>query len=297
MVGYNLKIAILPNLSKNDADIYAQKLIKKVLSLGSKPMMLEKQGKYFNDNNIKIYKEMDELISDCDTVITIGGDGTIIHKAKYAAKFSKPILGLNLGRVGFVAELEKTEIDEIENLVEGKYEIENRAMLYVNITHKIDSFDIKEFYALNDVVISKSAYSGVVDLNVFLNGNKMNRYIADGIILSTPTGSTAYSLSAGGPIIEPKLDCILLTPICQHSMLSRSVIFNRESKIDINTSLRRKDEVFLSVDGRDTTLINDNNTVSISLSDTKVKLIKLKKYNFYEVLDQKFSKRYNISLN
>lgn len=291
MVGYNLKIAILPNLSKKDADIYAQKLIKKVLSLGSKPMMLEKQGKYFNDNNIKIYKEMDELISDCDTVITIGGDGTIIHKAKYAAKFSKPILGLNLGRVGFVAELEKTEIDEIENLVEGKYEIENRAMLYVNITNKIDSFDIKEFYALNDVVISKSAYSGVVDLNVFLNGNKMNRYIADGIILSTPTGSTAYSLSAGGPIIEPKLDCILLTPICQHSMLSRSVIFNRESKIDINTSLRRKDEVFLSVDGRDTTLINDNNTVSISLSDTKVKLIKLKKYNFYEVLDQKFSKR------
>lgn len=286
-----MKIAILPNLSKKDADIYAQKLIKKVLSLGSKPMMLEKQGKYFNDNNIKIYKEMDELISDCDTVITIGGDGTIIHKAKYAAKFSKPILGLNLGRVGFVAELEKTEIDEIENLVEGKYEIENRAMLYVNITNKIDSFDIKEFYALNDVVISKSAYSGVVDLNVFLNGNKMNRYIADGIILSTPTGSTAYSLSAGGPIIEPKLDCILLTPICQHSMLSRSVIFNRESKIDINTSLRRKDEVFLSVDGRDTTLINDNNTVSISLSDTKVKLIKLKKYNFYEVLDQKFSKR------
>lgn len=291
MVGYNLKIAILPNLSKKDADIYAQKLIKKVLSLGSKPMMLEKQGKYFNDNNIKIYKEMDELISDCDTVITIGGDGTIIHKAKYAAKFSKPILGLNLGRVGFVAELEKTEIDEIENLVEGKYEIENRAMLYVNVTNKIDSFDIKEFYALNDVVISKSAYSGVVDLNVFLNGNKMNRYIADGIILSTPTGSTAYSLSAGGPIIEPKLDCILLTPICQHSMLSRSVIFNRESKIDINTRLRRKDEVFLSVDGRDTTLINDKNTVSISLSDTKVKLIKLKKYNFYEVLDQKFSKR------
>lgn len=286
-----MKIAILPNLSKKDADIYAQKLIKKVLSLGSKPMMLEKQGKYFNDNNIKIYKEMDELISDCDTVITIGGDGTIIHKAKYAAKFSKPILGLNLGRVGFVAELEKTEIDEIENLVEGKYEIENRAMLYVNITNKIDSFDIKEFYALNDVVISKSAYSGVVDLNVFLNGNKMNRYIADGIILSTPTGSTAYSLSAGGPIIEPKLDCILLTPICQHSMLSRSVIFNRESKIDINTRLRRKDEVFLSVDGRDTTLINDKNTVSISLSDTKVKLIKLKKYNFYEVLDQKFSKR------
>lgn len=286
-----MKIAILPNLSKKDADIYAQKLIKKVLSLGSKPMMLEKQGKYFNDNNIKIYKEMDELICDCDTVITIGGDGTIIHKAKYAAKFSKPILGLNLGRVGFVAELEKTEIDEIENLVEGKYEIENRAMLYVNITNKIDSFDIKEFYALNDVVISKSAYSGVVDLNVFLNGNKMNRYIADGIILSTPTGSTAYSLSAGGPIIEPKLDCILLTPICQHSMLSRSVIFNRESKIDINTRLRRKDEVFLSVDGRDTTLINDKNTVSISLSDTKVKLIKLKKYNFYEVLDQKFSKR------
>lgn len=286
-----MKIAILPNLSKKDADIYAQKLIKKVLSLGSKPMMLEKQGKYFNDNNIKIYKEMDELISDCDTVITIGGDGTIIHKAKYAAKFSKPILGLNLGRVGFVAELEKTEIDKIENLVEGKYEIENRAMLYVNVTNKVDSFDIKEFYALNDVVISKSAYSGVVDLNVFLNGNKMNRYIADGIILSTPTGSTAYSLSAGGPIIEPKLDCILLTPICQHSMLSRSVIFNRESKIDINTRLRRKDEVFLSVDGRDTTLINDNNTVSISLSDTKVKLIKLKKYNFYEVLDQKFSKR------
>lgn len=289
MVGCNLKIAILPNLSKKDADIYTAKVISEILSLNSDVLMLSKDNnECFKDYKLNFYTDIDSLISNCDVVITIGGDGTIIHKAKYAAKFSKPILGINLGKIGFVAGLERTEISKLKLLIDGKYKIEKRIMLSINI---IGNDNTKRFYALNDVVISKDIYSGLVDLDVTLNDSKITEYSADGIILSTPTGSTAYSLSAGGPVIEPSLDCILLTPICQHSMFSRPIVFNGNAKIKINSKTRWKNKVVLSVDGGKPIPINDKDLITIEVADIPVSLIKLKNQNFYEILNSKLSGR------
>ena len=284
-----MKIAILPNLSKKDADIYTAKVISEILSLNSDALMLSKDNnECFKDYKLNFYTDIDSLISNCDVVITIGGDGTIIHKAKYAAKFSKPILGINLGKIGFVAGLERTEISKLKLLIDGKYKIEKRIMLSINI---IGNDNTKRFYALNDVVISKDIYSGLVDLDVTLNDSKITEYSADGIILSTPTGSTAYSLSAGGPVIEPSLDCILLTPICQHSMFSRPIVFNGNAKIKINSKTRWKNKVVLSVDGGKPIPINDKDLITIEVADIPVSLIKLKNQNFYEILNSKLSGR------
>ena len=283
-----MKIAVIPNLSKKNADVYTSKVIKKIFSLNAEVLMLSDKQKFFNDRKIKYYSNIGNLIFNCDIVITIGGDGTIIHKAKHAARFSKPILGINLGKIGFVAGLEPTEIDKLEQLIKGKYTVEKRMMLSVNVKKGETT---RKFYALNDVVITKGVYSGLVNLNVTLNNDEITKYVADGIILATPTGSTAYSLSAGGPVIEPSMKCILLTPICQHSMFSRSVIFGENSKINITAKTREKDESVLSIDGGRPIIISDRDLVSVEAAKMTVSLIKLKNQNFYKVLNSKLSER------
>ena len=288
MVGYRLKIAVIPNLSKKNADVYTSKVIKKIFSLNAEVLMLSDKQKFFNDRKIKYYSNIGNLIFNCDIVITIGGDGTIIHKAKHAARFSKPILGINLGKIGFVAGLEPTEIDKLEQLIKGKYTVEKRMMLSVNVKKGETT---RKFYDLNDVVITKGVYSGLVNLNVTLNNDEITKYVADGIILATPTGSTAYSLSAGGPVIEPSMKCILLTPICQHSMFSRPVIFGENSKINITAKTREKDESVLSIDGGRPIIISDRDLVSVEAAKMTVSLIKLKNQNFYKVLNSKLSER------
>lgn len=283
-----MKIAVIPNLSKKNADVYTSKVIKKIFSLNAEVLMLSDKQKFFNDRKIKYYSNIGNLIFNCDIVITIGGDGTIIHKAKHAARFSKPILGINLGKIGFVAGLEPTEIDKLEQLIKGEYTVEKRMMLSVNVKKGETT---RKFYALNDVVITKGVYSGLVNLNVTLNNDEITKYVADGIILATPTGSTAYSLSAGGPVIEPSMKCILLTPICQHSMFSRPVIFGENSKINITAKTREKDESVLSIDGGRPIIISDRDLVSVEAAKMTVSLIKLKNQNFYKVLNSKLSER------
>lgn len=283
-----MKIAVIPNLSKKNADVYTSKVIKKIFSLNAEVLMLSDKQKFFNDRKIKYYSNIGNLIFNCDIVITIGGDGTIIHKAKHAARFSKPILGINLGKIGFVAGIEPTEIDKLEQLIKGKYTVEKRMMLSVNVKKGETT---RKFYALNDVVITKGVYSGLVNLNVTLNNDEITKYVADGIILATPTGSTAYSLAAGGPVIEPSMKCILLTPICQHSMFSRPVIFGENSKINIKAKTREKDESVLSIDGGRPIIISDRDLVSVEAAKMTVSLIKLKNQNFYKVLNSKLSER------
>lgn len=288
MVGYRLKIAVIPNLSKKDADVYTHKVIKKIFSLNGEVLMLSDKRRFFNDRKIKYYSDINSLIFNCDVVITIGGDGTIIHKAKHAARFSKPILGINLGKIGFVAGLERTEIDKLDQLVNGEYTIEKRMMLSVNLK---SGGKTKRFYALNDAVVTKGVYSGLISLNVTLGNDEITEYVADGIILSTPTGSTAYSLSAGGPVIEPSMRCILLTPICQHSMFSRSIVFGKDSKINITAKTRGKNESVLSIDGGRPIIISDRDLISIETAKMTASLIKLKNQNFYKVLHSKLSER------
>ena len=282
----NLKAALISNPGQEGSKLCIKNIINELVNLNIEILMFIEDKNRFDFKNIKFYDDFNNLICECDVVITIGGDGTIIHASKYACKYNKPILGINLGRIGFVSGLEANEIHYLKKLVDGDYKIEQRSMLFINIENKNE-----EFLALNDVVISRGCLSSIVDLCVSLNGHKMNEYRADGLIIATPTGSTAYSLSAGGPIIDPKMECILLTPVCPHSISSRPIILDKNQKISVEISLRDENDAVMLIDGRDPIKIEKDFKINIRVSERKVKLIKINDDDFYKVLRKKLSNR------
>lgn len=244
---------------------------------------------YFDIQAIHFYEDFSDMVRECDAVITIGGDGTIIHAAKHAAAAAKPILGINLGRIGFVAGLEIDELDKLKYLISGDYKVENRMLLKVTVHTATGE---REIYALNDAVVSRGSLSRMVDLSVSYTGSKVTQYRADGLIVSTPTGSTAYSLSAGGPVIEPEMRCMVLTPICAHSLFSRSVIFGPDEKLSISASTRDGEgNAYLTVDGETSVLLRERDVIDILPAAHSVRLIKLKNKGFYEILNEKLSER------
>ena len=231
----------------------------------------------------------------CDAVIALGGDGTIIHSAKLAAVAAgKPILGINTGRFGFTASIEADELDLLGELTAGRFSVESRMLLDTAVI----SSDGRELYrqtAINDAVISRASLTHIIDLTVRQGGRKAISFRADGLIVCTPTGSTAYSLSAGGPIIDPTVQCITLTPICPHSLSMRSMIFSPEHDITIHTDRRPCDRdgtesaSFLSVDGEPLVPVNAGDRVTVRRSGVTAGFIKLKKQNFAENIQQKFN--------
>ncbi len=287
-----MKIAVITNNLKNDAVKFQPKVIEKLISIGITPVMLNNakitETKFVN--KIEYYGSHSEVVKNCDILITIGGDGTIIHMARHAAEYNKPLLGINFGRVGFVATLEPNQLDSLSNLLTGKYFTEQRMLLKVTVeTH--DKTDV--LYAINDAVISRGSMSRMMDLSVSVNGKRTCQYRADGIIFSTPTGSTAYSLSAGGPVICPDMECILLTPICPHSLFSRSVIFKHTDKLTAHalTGEGSDSEAFLTVDGQYYLSLNKETRVTVEKYEKSFTLISMKPQNFYTVLNNKLNER------
>ncbi len=230
----------------------------------------------------------DTLLKDCDVAIVLGGDGTIIHTAKRAARFDRPVLGINCGKLGFMAGLESDELSQLSLLLEGRYSIERRMMLSVKI---ISADDTKELCALNEAVVARGALSPMVEFEISSEREHVLDYRADGVIVATPTGSTAYSLSAGGPIIDPAVGCLLLTPICAHSLHARSYIFSEESNIFLRAKNVDGQQVYLTVDGEEGVTICDGDTVSIKKSDVFARLIIIKETPFYQVLNRKLINR------
>ncbi len=232
-------------------------------------------------------QDMHELLKACDVAVAIGGDGTIIHTAKCAAAFSKPVLGINSGRLGFTAGLELSELSELNRLISGDYDIEERMLLDIIVDAENGT---EQYSALNEAVISRGALSRMIEVRV-KNGEKpVSTYQADGVIVATPTGSTAYSLSAGGPIVDTALRCLLLTPVCPHSLHSRPYIFDQDAVLTL-TPERSESSVFVTVDGEAAIRIAEGGRVRVSRSDTCAKLIKLKQKPFYQVLDDKLTNR------
>lgn len=283
-----MKIAILPNFNKENAHMHTVRILKKLHELGITPMLYAKYRDYFNDDRLIICDDFYEMVQDCDKVITIGGDGTIIHAAKHAAVAGKPVLGINLGRVGFVAGLEPDELDRLEQLVSGDYQLEQRAMLSIRL---LSGETRRDFLALNDVVISRGSLSRMIDLQVSLNEKPITGYRADGLILSTPTGSTAYSLSAGGPVVDPSMRAILLTPICPHSLFSRTVLFGESARLAVSVSSDSESEINLTIDGETSLPMQGGDVVAIELSNLSAELIRLKDRDFYEILNEKLAER------
>lgn len=232
------------------------------------------------------FHRLDRELHDADLLICFGGDGTILHMAKTATRHGIPVLGVNIGTMGFMAELESSELHELRRIASGDFTIDERMML--DITVHRDRDIIFHDIGLNDAVITKGAVARIVHLSVSCDGVQAMECGGDGIIVATPTGSTAYSLSAGGPIVEPDAHSILVTPICAHDVGSRCMVASERRVITVSMTRNARRNAYLSVDGGKALRMNMGDVVTIRKSDLTTKLVRLKDRSFYDVVNMKF---------
>ena len=232
------------------------------------------------------FHRLDKEIKNSDMVICFGGDGTILHMAKAATRHGIPILGVNIGTMGFMAELESSELDRLEDIAKGNFSLDNRMMLDVTVHRDRDI--IFHDICLNDVVVTKGAVARIVHLSVYCDGVQAMECGGDGIIVATPTGSTAYSLSAGGPIVEPDAKNILITPICAHEVGSRCIVASENRVITVSLSRNARRNAYLSVDGGKAQRLNMGDVATVRRSNMMTKLVRLKDRSFYDVVNMKF---------
>jgi len=278
-----MKLLLMPNLDKGKI----HESVRRISDFAARHhvclMMNEKHRSDFPDCNI-LFGEFFSLLEQADYCVAVGGDGTIIHMAKHAAMANKPVLGINLGRLGFLATMEMGQLSLLEKLFTGEYDIEERMMLKVTLQRENET---QTWLALNDAVVSKGSLSRMIEFSISNRDKPVGAYRADGIIAATPTGSTAYSLSAGGPIIDPRISCIALTPISSHSLFSRSIMFREDSKLYLTPSGIDEQKMYLTVDGEQSVPIFRTDILTIEKSDLPVRLINLTGKAFYEVINEK----------
>lgn len=275
-----MKVAVIPNLDKRGASEVVERL--------GKLLKIENIEAYIPDSICGTdYKSApeEELFHLADIIITIGGDGTIIRHAKRAALDDKPILGINAGRMGYLANIEQNELDLVKKLKSGEFFIEKRMMLNVSVVENGNV--IGEYNALNDAVITSGYISRIIDVSVFVGLDSIN-YRADGLIVSTPTGSTAYSMSAGGPIIDPLTESFCITPICSHSLSAKPIILGADNVIKVKAFSKKRTDIYLTLDGRKTAAVKPFTEIYIKRSEQTAKLIRLNDRSFYKTLSHKF---------
>ena len=284
-----MKALILPTLTKPHAAFQTGRVVHKLAGLHVPCAFPGKYREAFS-RLPAFFGEEERLMEECDLVIAVGGDGTIIHSAKEAAAFGKPVLGVNVGRLGFVAGLETNELDRLALLTAGGYTVEERMMLEVRLPCRGE--EEPPLFALNEAVMARGSLSRILDFRVLLNNTDAGDYRADGLIVSTPTGSTAYSLSAGGPVIDPQMRCVLLSPICPHSLFTRPVVFGEEAELSVRASSSEEGvNCYLTIDGQTSIPLSDGEPVLCRAASRRAKLLRLKDMNFYEVVNQKLAER------
>ncbi len=287
------KATLVTNFNIYDKARKAIEVAKKLTSLGCEVItsVYNKEKIEKLDGEVSItYVPNDKVYRSCDAVVVLGGDGTLLESARRVAQLEIPIIGINLGRVGYMAELEASEIDKLERVVNGDYEIEERSMLAVEIITG-DGRARSSSYALNDAVISNGSISRIVDLELYEGGVLISSYRSDGMIVATPTGSTAYSMSAGGAVVDPRLFCLCVTPICPHSLSARPIIFPDSATISIKNICQREKMLYLTVDGRANFELFRGESVQITRSPLTTRLIRLNKSGFYTKLRQKMNEK------
>ena len=223
--------------------------------------------------------------SECDVMISVGGDGTILKCARLASKYGKKLLGINCGRLGFMATLERDELSKLSKLISGDYGVDERMMLKIEVRR--ENGYRAEYTALNEAVISSGYVSGIRDFTVLADGFTVSSLRADGLIFSTPTGASAYSLSAGGPLIEPSLDCIEFTQICPHSLFARTMLFSPLKKIEVRFEADTECEVSLVADGQEPVRLSARDKVIISRSDMRLSLIDIGGDGYFRAVNRK----------
>ena len=256
-----MTVFLIPNLKKENAVPTALRAAKTLRSDAVREYFVGMGQEFAEDA---------KAFELCDVIVTVGGDGTILHAARQSLGYNKPLLGINIGRMGFLATVEAYEMEKLERLVHGEYILDRRSILSVSV----DGQNRFRQTALNDVVISKSGISQTVDVEIFCDDILVNHYQGDGVVIATPTGSTAYSLSAGGPVLDAHIAGLVVTPICAHSLHSPSMVFSagRRLRVSLSSPLGPHNAL-LSCDGRSPETISCQDTVDVALSDKYISLI------------------------
>lgn len=277
-----MKVVLFPNFGKKNALPTALKCCDILNRLGIKVFIPNTCKKEFLEKDYVIYGEIDKITAESDIVIAIGGDGTILQASAYASAYDKLLLGINTGRLGFMASMETDELENLARLKTHDYVVETRMMIDAALVR--DREIISQHTALNDVVISRP-YAKITDYEVLTDGITVSSMRSDGMVFTTPTGSTAYALSAGGPILEPEIECIQLTPICPHSLFSRTMIFTSNRVLEVKH--KGDNDVYFSVDGSERHAMEKGDILIIKKSAKKQRIIDIKGHSFFEAVNNK----------
>lgn len=281
----NLIIGLVPNVHKTSALRLAKQIYQQLVEEGT-CVWLEQEAAGL----LQLPESSCPLadLSRSEVIISLGGDGTLLHTARALATAQVPILGINLGQLGFLTELEEADLSVgLQRLLRKEYDVERRLMLEAVVTKEGRE---SRYLALNDVVITRGTLARIITLSVLVSGQHVADYTADGVIVATPTGSTAYSLSAGGPIVAPSLESILITPICPHSLSSRSVLVPANETVEIRVEDAHGD-VILTADGQTAMPLSARDVVYVAKAPWCAHFVRMHRHNFYEVVYHRLGRR------
>lgn len=280
----HLKVFIYPNFDKTHSLSCTEEAVLVLLEIGCEVLMPAECREKFQ-NGAVVYTTVEEGVQQCGIMISVGGDGTILKCARYASRLDKELLGINCGRLGFMATLERGELSLLSRLVSGDYLIDERMMLDAEVVSERGERVVMT--ALNEAVISSGYGSGIHDFTVLADGLTVSSLRADGLIFSTPTGASGYSLSAGGPLIEPTLDCIEFTQICPHSLFARTMLFSPEKQIEVRFKAEGWCAAELRVDGRRPLLLSERDKLYLRRSPLRLKLIDILGGGYFRAVSHK----------
>ncbi len=285
------RVMVQPNPTKPNAVRVSRELIDFLLKEEFEVMVLEEFREQLTADRTLDFSAVRFLTEDtiydrCQFIMVVGGDGTILRMAQPASRYRKPVLGVNCGTVGFMSEIEPEELELVRMVKEEHFTLDDRIMLDISVQNAAGD-TVYQATALNDAVVAKGFFNRVIPLAVVVDGQEVFEFSGDGVIIATPTGSTAYSLAAGGPILAPSSQCLAVTPICPHSLTVQSFVINAESEVAILSDCRSH-QVFLSPDG-DTYELHDGDRVVIRRSQKTFSLLRIKGQGFYEIIRQKLT--------
>ena len=286
------RVMVQPNPTKEIALQVSRRLISLLLAEAFQVVALEEYREVLiaglseeEIGRIRFLREPD-IYNACDFIMVVGGDGTILRIAGQASLYEKPVLGVNCGTVGFMSELEPDELELVKSVKDGNFTLDDRSMLDIQVFNSINE-EVYSTVALNEAVVTKGFFNRVIPLSVIVDGQEVFQFSGDGVIVTTPTGSTAYSLAAGGPILAPSSDCLAVTPICPHSLTIKSFVISAASIVTVMPEYKGH-QVFLSPDG-DTYELRSGDRVVVQRSRRTFSLLRIKGQGFYEIIRQKLA--------
>lgn len=285
-----MKIALLTNYNIGEKSAAAMTVAEKLGKYDCEIMIpasyRDRIERMYRKRPKVVFENIQTIYECAELIIVLGGDGTIMDSACKAAERRTPILGINLGRLGYLAELEMSELDLLDEVMKGNYTVDKRAMLKAEIISKNKEPQIS--CALNEAVISNGSIARIIDLQLSEGGRVVNTYRADGLIVCTPTGSTAYSMSAGGPIADPRLSCFCVTPVCPHMMNARPILFPDNVALEVKHICKREKVLYLTLDGKNNFELVKDDVVRITKSELYAPIIHVKDRSFYDKMRYKF---------